>query len=172
MASDAHFVYIGLGSNLENPQLQVQTAVESLLRLPQTRYVKDSGLYLSRPLKIEGDSSDYPDYFNAVSLLETCLEPLILLDHLQAIEERQGRIRKKRWQSRTIDLDILLYGDLEINHERLQIPHPGIIDREFVLYPLQKLVDEIDIPGHGKLSACIEACSENGLRYMGEIGEY
>jgi len=172
MLNDKHIVYIGLGSNLENPQNQIQKAVKSLSGLPQTQYLKDSGLYLSRPLVIEGDSSKHPDYYNAVALIETHLDPLVLLDHLQVIENRQGRVRNKRWESRTIDLDILLYDGLQINNERLQIPHPGITEREFVLYPLQKLVDEIDIPGHGKLSSFIELCSENGLRYLGEIGGY
>lgn len=172
MADDAHLVYVGLGSNIENPKYQIQTAVLSMQGLPDTHYIKDSGLFLSRPMKLDGDASYYPDYYNAVALLESRLEPLVLLDYLQAIEDQQGRLRKKRWDSRTIDLDILLYGDRQIKHERLQVPHPGLIEREFVLYPLQKIVSEIDIPGHGKLSKIIEACSENGLRYLGEIGEY
>jgi len=165
----AELVYIGLGSNLEQPEQQLKQAVAELKSLPDSLYVRDSGLYLSKPLVAEGVPEDQPDYYNAVVLLETGLAPVELLDQLQAIENRQHRVREQHWGPRTIDLDILLYGQQQINNERLQIPHPGLCEREFVLYPLQRLSPEIAIPGHGKLKQIIKACPENGMRYVGEI---
>jgi len=165
----AELVYIGLGSNLEQPKQQLKKAVAELKLLPESRYVQDSGLYLSKPLVADGVPEDQPDYYNAVVLLETGLTPVELLDQLQAIENRQHRIREQHWGPRTIDLDILLYGQQQINNERLQIPHPGLCEREFVLYPLQRLNPEMTIPGHGKLKQIIKMCSENGMKYLGQL---
>ncbi len=162
-------VYIGLGSNLEQPKQQIKQAVAELKSLPDSQYVGDSGLYLSKPMVADGVSEDQPDYYNAVALLETELSAVELLDCLQTIENHQGRVRDQRWGPRTIDLDILLYGQQQINNERLQVPHPGLCEREFVLYPLQRLSAEIDIPGHGMLKDIIKMCPENGMRYVGEI---
>lgn len=162
-------VYIGLGSNLDQPKQQIKQAVAELKLLPDSQYVGDSGLFLSKPLVVEGVSEDQPDYYNAVALLETRLSAVELLNCLQAIENRQGRVRDQRWGPRTIDLDILLYGQQQINNERLQVPHPGLCEREFVLYPLQRLNAEMDIPGHGMLNEIIKTCPEKGMRYIGEI---
>lgn len=164
-------VYIGLGSNLDNPINQINKAVTALHSLPQSKYIKDSGLYLSKAMQLPGDVSQQPDYYNAVALLETLLEPLALLEALQSIELQQGRERAERWSSRTLDLDILLFGGLNIRLDNLQIPHPGLCEREFVLYPLQKIEQELDIPGHGKLSQWIQKCPKNGLLYVGQIGD-
>ena len=165
----AELVYIGLGSNLGQPKQQIKQAAAELKSLPDSQYVGDSGLYLSKPLVADGVPGDQPDYYNAVVLLETRLSAVELLDHLQAIENRQGRVRDQRWGPRTIDLDILLYGQQQINNERLQVPHPGLCEREFVLYPLQRLNAEMDIPGHGMLKDIIKTCPEKGMRYIGEI---
>lgn len=166
----AEQVYIGLGSNLEKPKRQIRRAVAELKSLPDSQYVKDSGLYLSKPLVAEGlQPQDQPDYYNAVALLETELTPLELLDYLQAIEHRQGRVRNQHWGPRTIDLDILLYGQQQIDNDRLQVPHPGLCEREFVLYPMQHLNAEIHIPGHGMLEQIIKMCQENGMKYVGDI---
>lgn len=168
-------VYIGLGSNLENPAEQITAAVLALRQIPDTQYVADSGLYLSKPLLIEGaQPDDQADYYNAVALLETTLEPLVLLDYLQAIENRQGRVREQLWAARTLDLDMLMYAQLQMNHTRLTLPHPGIAEREFVLYPLQRLCQKLQqpdlkIPGHAMLSEIIKSCSENELKYVGEV---
>jgi len=158
-------VYIGLGSNLEQPQQQIKNAVTELRHLPDSRYINDSGLYLSCPMGPENQ----PDYYNAVALIETRLEPLNLLDHLQAIENALGRVRAHHWGPRVIDLDILLYGDKQISSDRLQVPHPGLGEREFVLYPLLKLCATLDIPGHGKLQQIIKQCPERGLKYLGNV---
>lgn len=163
-------VYIGLGSNLEKPKEQIRRAVAELKLLPGSQYISDSGLYLSKPMVAEGvQSQDQPDYYNAVALLETGLTPAELLDHLQAIENRQGRLREQHWGPRTIDLDVLLFGQLQINDDRLRVPHPGLCQREFVLYPLLRLDAEMHIPGHGMLKEIIKMCPEKGMKYVGEI---
>jgi len=162
-------VYIGMGSNMGKPDERLIRAAEALSELPRCRYISDSGLYLSKAMLASESQATQADYYNAVVLLETQLQPLELLDFLQAIELRHGRVRDEHWGPRTLDLDILLFGDLQIDSERLQIPHPGLCEREFVLYPLQRIEAEMDIPGHGKLSDCILKCARNGLRYMGSI---
>lgn len=174
MSEQLQKVYIGLGSNLNQPKKQLALAVTALRALPDTHYLKDSGVFLSKPLltdEQQSNAADMPDYYNAVALLETSLQPLVLLDELQKIEERQGRERFERWAARSLDLDILLYGELQIKSERLQIPHPGLCEREFVLYPLLAIAPDIEIPGHGKLTRYIEKCSKNDLLYLGLIGE-
>ena len=169
----AERVYIGLGSNLEQPDEQICRAVVSLKKLPQCRYIADSGLFKSRAMLPEGGETQ-ADYYNAIALLETSLEPLALLDQLQAIENNQGRRREYRWAPRTIDLDMLLYGQIEMDTPRLQLPHYDISGREFVLYPLLRLCEkmqlsDLKIPGHGMLSELIKTCPENELVYVGEI---
>ena len=171
----AEQVYIGLGSNLEQPAEQIRAAVAALKQLPDTQYIDDSGLYLSKPLLIDGvQQNDQADYYNAVALLDTTLEPLVLLDYLQAIENNQGRVREHRWAARTLDLDILMYAQMQMNEVRLTLPHPGVCQREFVLYPLQRLCEKLQqpdlkIPGHAMLSEVIKSCSENELKYVGDI---
>lgn len=129
-------VHIGLGSNLGDSRQQLEQALQAIGRLPQTRLLKTSSLYSSAPL----GPADQPRYTNAVALLETGLDPLQLLDHLQAIEQEQGRERKgERWGPRTLDLDILLIGQQSINNTRLQVPHYHMHQRPFVLYPLAEV---------------------------------
>ena len=172
---DDEIVYIGLGSNLDDPPRQIRRAVQALRQLPGTSYLGDSGLFLSRPMLPSAAARDsgrgQPDYCNAVVRLRTALDPLELLDRLQRIENAQGRVRGERWGARCIDLDILLYGDRRIEHERLQVPHPGLHLREFVLYPLQRLDDSLRIPGHGKLRELLQQCPRNGIEYLGMIEE-
>lgn len=129
-------VHIGLGSNLGDSRQQLEQAMQAMHRLPQTRLVKTSSLYSSAPL----GPADQPRYTNAVALLETGLDPLDLLTHLQSIELEHGRERKdQRWGPRTLDLDILLFGQQSIAHERLQVPHYHMHMRPFVLYPLAEV---------------------------------
>ncbi len=131
-----HKAYIGLGSNLGNSRQQLEQALQAMAQLPQTRLLKASSLYSSAPL----GPPDQPRYTNAVALLETALEPLQLLEHLQAIELQHGRERQgERWGPRTLDLDILLFGNQRIKHERLQVPHYHMHLRPFVLYPLAEV---------------------------------
>ena len=155
--------YIGLGGNLDQPAARIRRARAALSVLPNTREAAFSRLYRSAPL----GSSDQPDYVNAVMALDTELEPLALLDNLQAIENVEGRVRLgERWGPRTLDLDLLLYGDDVIQHERLTVPHPGLHQREFVLYPLFEIAPELTIPGRGALRDWVAACPRRGLEAM------
>ena len=158
-------VFVGLGSNLEHPERNISRAVAELKQLAGTRYIADSGLFHSKPM----GPQDQPDYLNAVAQLETRLDAPQLLDCLQAIENAMGRSRGQHWGPRIIDLDILMFGEHTINEPRLQVPHPGIAQREFVLYPLQRLNPAMQIPGRGKLSTLVAQCPQNGLQYVGEI---
>lgn len=107
---------------------------------------------------------DQPDYINAVMAIETQLPPLELLDGLQAIEAAHGRVRQgERWGPRTLDLDLLVYGDREIQSERLTVPHPGISLRRFVLLPLHDIEPHLEIPGLGSLESLLAACPSDGL---------
>lgn len=140
--------FIGLGSNLQDPLRQIEAATARLAQLPKTRIGRISSCYQSPPL----DASAQPDFINRVVALETALAPEQLLDSLQAIEHEQGRVRLKRWGPRTIDLDILLYGGQTIATSRLTIPHAGLKERAFFLYPLAEIAPDLVLPsGEGVL---------------------
>lgn len=156
-------VYIGLGSNLEDPEGQIKSAVKEIDQLEKSRLTAESGLFRSRPM----GPQDQPYYINAVMLIETELEAVELLDRLQQIELDHGRVRQRHWGERTLDLDILLYDDQQIQSERLTIPHPGMAEREFVLYPLNKINPDLAVPGKGPLKDLLKACPENGIEYLG-----
>ncbi len=138
--------YIGLGSNLDHPRQQIKDALAELGLLDQTTLLTASSLYSSPPM----GPADQPDYINAVAQIETMLQPLQLLEALQGIEQAHHRIRKRHWGERTLDLDLLLYDDLEMLTPQLQIPHPGITQRAFVLLPLLEIAPQIVIPGKGQ----------------------
>jgi 2-amino-4-hydroxy-6-hydroxymethyldihydropteridine diphosphokinase len=160
--------YIGLGSNLADPQAQLAKAVEALRTLPQSRLTAFSRLYRSRPM----GPADQPDYINAVAMLDTRLKAEALLDALQAIETTQGRVRgPQRWGPRTLDLDLLLYGAEVIDSERLQVPHPGLAERNFVLYPLADIAPELVLPDGRSLWQLLAGCSANGLEVIDAKGE-
>jgi 2-amino-4-hydroxy-6-hydroxymethyldihydropteridine diphosphokinase len=156
--------YIGIGSNLQDPLAQVGCALQELEGLPRSRCTRASGLYRSPPM---GPPSQ-PDYINAVVGLKTRLAPQALLRELQTIERRHGRRRGvDRWGPRTLDLDLLLYGELMLESEGLIIPHPGLVGRNFVLYPLLELGGDIPVPGHGPVVRLAEACPRGGLVRLG-----
>jgi 2-amino-4-hydroxy-6-hydroxymethyldihydropteridine diphosphokinase len=146
--------FIALGSNLDGPRLQLQRARTALAGLPGTTLLAESAVYCSPAMTLPG-SAVQPDYYNAVVKLQTGLSPHALLDALHAIEVAQGRERIERWAARTLDLDILLYDDLQIHDERLTIPHPGMAQRNFVLYPLRDVAPDLAIPGLGLLDELI-----------------
>ncbi len=127
--------YVGVGSNLEDPRTQVLTALDELDRLPDTRLVKKSSLYRSAPL----GHADQPDFINAVAQLDTGLPAARLLAEMQALESRHRRTRSFRDAPRTLDLDLLLYGDLNVRTPQLAIPHPRMHERAFVLKPLLEI---------------------------------
>ncbi len=135
--------YIGLGSNLVEPIKQVQDAIEEIKKLAHSHIINVSSLYLSKPM----GPQDQDDYVNAVLALETKLAPLELLDALQNIENKAGRVRKEnRWGARILDLDIILFGNEIINTERLIVPHYGMKTREFVLLPLAEIAADLMLP--------------------------
>lgn len=147
--------YIGLGSNLDSPVDQVSRALGELNELPQTAMRSHSSLYQSRPM----GGMDQPDYINAVALVDTGLEPEKLLAELQAIEKVHGRVREERWGARTLDLDLLLYGSTKIDTPDLTVPHPGVGERGFVLYPLYEIAPDLEIPDLGAVSELVNNCS-------------
>lgn len=134
--------YIALGSNLNEPVAQLDAAVLAISQLSQSQLLHVSPYYGSKPM----GPQDQPDYVNAVLSIETQLEPLVLLDELQRIENEQGRIRLRRWGERTLDLDMLLYGKLEMQSERLTLPHYDLQNREFVVVPLFDIAPELVLP--------------------------
>ncbi|MEO8675053.1 MAG: 2-amino-4-hydroxy-6-hydroxymethyldihydropteridine diphosphokinase [Casimicrobiaceae bacterium] len=148
-------VYVGLGSNLRHPRRQLARAVRALAGLPRTRVVGVSGNYVSDPLDCPGPQ---PDFVNAVAALETALPPLALLAQLRAIERRQRREpQRQKNASRTLDLDLLLYGRARLRHPRLVVPHPRMDARAFVLRPLTELSPRVTIPGRGLASSFLPA---------------
>ncbi|EEX38361.1 MULTISPECIES: 2-amino-4-hydroxy-6-hydroxymethyldihydropteridine diphosphokinase [Vibrio] len=152
--------YIAVGSNLAEPILQAKQAIEALKQLPQSQFIAASSLYSSTPM----GPQDQPEYINAVVVIDTQLSPLALLDCTQAIEQEQGRERKaERWGPRTLDLDILLYGDEIIDSPRLTVPHYGMKVREFVLYPLDEIAPDLSLPDGTKLSDLLSEVDRNGL---------
>lgn len=162
-ANKVERVYIGLGSNLATPREQLRSALAALDLLPQTTLIAQSSFYASDPL----GPPDQPRYVNAVAALDTKLQPWELLDGLQRIEQEQGRVRKaERWGPRTLDLDILLFGERLIADERLTVPHYHMHARAFVLYPLAELAPALQLPDGRLLTELLSACPYTGLERM------
>lgn len=144
--------YIAIGSNLASPLEQVNAAIQALGEIPQSRIVALSSFYRTPPL----GPQDQPDYLNAAVALETALAPEVLLDHTQRIELQQGRVRKaERWGPRTLDLDIMLFGNAVINTERLTVPHYDMKNRGFMLWPLFEIAPELVFPDGGSLKTLL-----------------
>ncbi len=159
-------VFIGLGSNLDEPLSQLREAIGHLKKVKNLDLIKVSSFYSSAPM----GPQDQPDYINAVVEVTTSLNAEQLLDELQAIENKQGRVRSQHWGARTLDLDILLYGSEVIKTERLTVPHSGISKRNFVLYPLRDLVDEnFEIHESGNISQLLAACPITGITRLNEV---
>jgi 2-amino-4-hydroxy-6-hydroxymethyldihydropteridine diphosphokinase len=150
--------YIALGSNLGDPAEQLRSAVEALRGVSSSNELLRSGLYRSEPVGPAGQ----PDYLNAVVSFPVRLAPAELLRRLQEIEAAHGRTRELRWGARTLDLDILLYGDSIIRTDQLQVPHPLMVERLFVLKPLMDLSPRLLVPGLGVVGELMEQCP--GLR--------
>jgi 2-amino-4-hydroxy-6-hydroxymethyldihydropteridine diphosphokinase len=158
-------VYIGLGSNLATPLAQLRSALATLAALPHSNLIARSSFYASDPL----GPADQPRYVNAVAALDTALSPLALLDRLQTIELEQGRTRKaERWGPRTLDLDILLFGNQKVDIARLTVPHYHMHARAFVLYPLAEIAPELHLPDGRILSELLSACPFEGLECLAE----
>jgi 2-amino-4-hydroxy-6-hydroxymethyldihydropteridine diphosphokinase len=159
-------VFIGLGSNLVDPHDQILSAQQDLAALPQTVCISHSSLYKSPPM----GPQDQPDFINAVSAIDTTLAPDTLLNHLQQIEQQHGRVKQRHWGERTLDLDILLYDNWQIEDAHLHVPHKGIAERAFVLYPLAEIAPNLEIPGLGPIAKLLALCPKSGLERL-EIKE-
>ena len=157
--SDAIVAYVGLGSNLGNPEASVRAAIKALNAPPAIVVSKQSSLYQTAPLEAGGD-----DYINAVVELRTKLSPIELLHFLQRIENQFGRVRPFQNAPRTLDCDLLLYDHDILTTPSLIIPHPRVQQRAFVLIPLMEIAPEIQIPGVGPLKALLAAVTDQQIR--------
>jgi 2-amino-4-hydroxy-6-hydroxymethyldihydropteridine diphosphokinase len=140
--------YVGIGSNVDGPRAQVLTAFDALAQIPQTLLVARSPLYTTRP---HGPVAQ-DDFVNAAAGLLTQLDAAQLLQQLRAIETARGRRREQRWGPRNIDLDLLVFADQRIETPELTVPHPGIVERNFVLYPLSDIAPQLQVPGVGRVA--------------------
>ena len=157
--------FIGLGSNLQQPLEQLARAVAALEQLPGCSGVAVSPGYRNPAI----GPGTQPDYINAVAAIDTELSAPALLSALQEIEYRQGRQRGERWQARTLDLDLLLYGDQRIDHPALQVPHPRMLTRPFVLYPLFDLAPALHFPDGSSLRQHLADCPDTGLHRLAQV---
>lgn len=161
MMSD--IAYIGLGSNMENPQKQLLTALCNIHGHPQISIQQCSHFYASAPM----GPQDQPDYVNSVCKITTSLSPIELLDLLQSIEQSHGRERKgQHWGPRTLDLDILLFNNVSMRNERLILPHYGMAEREFVLVPMFEISPDMIMQDGKSLAAWVANCSLTGLKRL------
>lgn len=154
-------VYIGLGSNLQEPLAQLQRALIELAALPKTRLLRASPFYRSDAI-----GPEQPDFINAAAELETELTPIDLLDQLQKIEQDHLRTREIHWGPRTLDLDLLLYGQQPVDLPRLQVPHPFLTQRAFVLLPLLDLDKNLCLPNGKKLQDFLTQCQDQKIELL------
>lgn len=151
--------FVALGSNLGEPLTQLRQALTQLHNLPDTRVIGCSAVYQNPAI----GPGEQPDYLNAVVALRTELPAVDLLHALQSIENQQGRQRGERWAARTLDLDILLYGDERFDTAELTVPHPRMLQRNFVLYPLHDVAPDLLLPDGSPLRRHLDSCPNDGL---------
>ncbi len=154
-----HIAYIALGSNLEQPQHQLQAGFDALARLPDTQLIAQSSLYRSAPVGYVNQ----PDFVNAVAAIRTALAPRALLDALLTIEREHGRVRDFPNAPRTLDLDIALYDERIINEPGLTVPHPRMHQRAFVMVPLAEIAPDALVPGHGRVRDLLAKVDVNSV---------
>ncbi len=154
-----NIAYVALGANLGNPAATVLAAIGALANLDQSRVVHTSSLYRSAPVGITAQ----PEFINAVAALETTLAPEALLDALLEVEQRFGRTRAEKNGPRTLDLDLLLYNQLELDLPRLTLPHPRLHLRAFVLLPLAEIAPNLHLPKRGTIAAWLPAVANQGI---------
>ena len=155
--------YVALGSNLDDPERQVRAALVDLAQLPGTRLAAASRLYRTPPW---GDTAQ-PAFVNAVAALDTTLGAAALFTALQAIEAAAGRRRERRWGPRVLDLDLLLHGADRIDTPAMQVPHPSLHLRAFVLVPLAELDPGLEVPAHGRVAELLAAVDARGIEAIG-----
>jgi 2-amino-4-hydroxy-6-hydroxymethyldihydropteridine diphosphokinase len=152
--------YVAIGSNLDDPLLQVRSALQRLQSLESSRLITASGLYRTVPL----GPQDQPEFVNAVAGLLTQLTPRELLHRLKSLEADMGRASPVlRWGPRRIDLDLLVYGSVQMNDPDLVVPHRGVPERNFVLYPLRDIAPDLIVPGHGSVASLAARVGDAGL---------
>ena len=156
--------FIAIGSNLQQPQLQVAQAFEGISRLPSTQLINRSSLYRTAPVSYE----DQPDFINAVAEVETELPPLELLQALLSLENAQGRERPFPNAPRVLDLDLLLYNDTIMHTAELTLPHPRMHTRAFVLQPLAEIAADLLIPQHGNVAMLVTQCKDQGVEKLAD----
>lgn len=158
--------YVGLGSNLADPAAQVRAGAAALARLPGTSCERCSSLYRSAPVGFTAQ----PDFINAVCKITTVLAPEALMQALLAIEHAHGRVREgvDPGGPRTLDLDLLLYDDLNVRGKVLTLPHPRLHERAFVLYPLAEVAPDLEIPGHGPISSLVPQVQDQAIQRLAE----
>lgn len=159
MKTDA---FIGLGSNLQEPTAQLARAIAELAGLPETTLVAQSPFYASSPV----GPQDQPDFVNGAAWISTGLEPHALLDQLQAIEQAHGRERLKHWGPRTLDLDLLVFGNQVLDDDRLTVPHQELPNRNFALQPLLDLKPDLKLPDGTTIANLRAQCPDNRLRKL------
>lgn len=156
---------VGLGANLGDPAAQLRAALRALAALPDTRLIAQSRLYHSTPM-----GPPQPDYCNAACVLETTLRAEALLAACHNVEAQAGRVRgRERWLARELDIDLLVYGDVQCDTPGLHLPHPGIGERNFVLIPLAEVAPTMHIPGLGCVESLAAACGREGLAIWPEL---
>ncbi|MCP5269190.1 MAG: 2-amino-4-hydroxy-6-hydroxymethyldihydropteridine diphosphokinase [Zoogloeaceae bacterium] len=151
--------YIALGANLEDPEAHVSAAIDALAKLPESTLVARSSLYRTAPVGLAAQ----PDFINAVAAVDTGIAPDDLLEALFAIERQFGRVRHEKNGPRTLDLDLLLYGDQVINTPHLHLPHPRLHLRAFVIVPLAEIAPDCRLPGRGTVAAWVPATANQGI---------
>lgn len=151
-------IYIGLGSNLAQPVVQLQTAVHTLIHQTECRFLQLSPFYRSVAI-----GPKQADYYNAAAKLSTDLNPYDTLAYLQTLESQQGRVRNVRWGERTLDLDLLSYDDVVMDDPQLTLPHPQIQFRHFVVFPLCDIAPDLELPGLGRVVQLKSALSSDGI---------
>lgn len=163
-----HIAYIALGSNLQNPILQIKQAFTALSQLTQSSLIQASSLYQSEPVGYENQ----PDFINAAAKIHTTLSPIELLDALLAIENQAGRERPFANAPRVLDCDLLCYDDIEIQSQKLTLPHPRMHLRGFVLLPLAEIATDLSIPNHGNVVKLAQTHLNQGIQKLDTSNEH
>ena len=151
---------IALGANLGDREETITQALADLDRLPLTRLLAAADPLESVAITLGGPDAEAPTYLNTVAIVETRLAPTILLSYLHAIEARHGRVRRERWGSRTLDLDLIAFGDVRSDDERLVLPHPRAAERDFVLEPWLRIDPDAELRGAGRVDALLAGLRE------------
>lgn len=157
MSDESVVAVVAFGANLGDRRNTIQQAAERIGRLPLVEEVRMSPLVESVAVRLDGPDPEAPAYLNAVAVLRTSLAPDVLLDLLHAIEAEHGRTRSIRWGDRTLDLDLIMYGDLVSHAERMLLPHPRAAERLFVLEPWLAVDPDAVLPGHGRVADLVAA---------------